>query len=165
MIFAGLLALNHSVLPFDGWPLNDDRQNTGSQMLPRAPAETGRLRTATGGTPGGSSAGGAAVIAGGAAPATSPVTIGSAGAVLRLAAPPERARSRSTAPSAPLLSRAGVDSDHDGVDNSTEQRIGSDPLAADSDGDGIPDGWEVDHGLNPTTPVDAGAEGGRVPRR
>src|SRR3954471_7626826 len=65
MIFAGLLALNHSVLPFDGWPLNDNRQNTGSQMPPRAPAETGRLRTATGGTPGGSSAGGAAAIAGG----------------------------------------------------------------------------------------------------
>jgi hypothetical protein len=49
-IFAGLLALNHSVLPFDGWPLNEDRLGTGSQVLPRAPAETGRLRTATGGT-------------------------------------------------------------------------------------------------------------------
>ena len=49
MIFAGLLALNHSVLPFDGWPLNDERGATGSQVLPRAPAETGRLRTADGG--------------------------------------------------------------------------------------------------------------------
>src|SRR4051812_35298969 len=50
MISAGLLALNHTVLPFDSWPLNGDRLNGGSQILPRAPAETGRLRTATGGT-------------------------------------------------------------------------------------------------------------------
>src|SRR2546430_9257062 len=50
MIFAGLLTLNHTVLPFDGWPLNNDRLGTERQVLPRAPAETGRLRTATGGT-------------------------------------------------------------------------------------------------------------------
>jgi hypothetical protein len=50
MIFAGLLALNHTVLPFDSWPLNAERLTNGSQTLPRAPAETGRLRTANGGT-------------------------------------------------------------------------------------------------------------------
>src|SRR5436190_21381022 len=49
MISAGLLALNHTVLPFDGWPLNGARLTNGTQVLPRAPAETGRLRTATGG--------------------------------------------------------------------------------------------------------------------
>src|SRR3954452_11723627 len=50
MISAGLLALNHTVLPFDGWPLNGARLTNGKQVLPRAPAETGRLRTASGGT-------------------------------------------------------------------------------------------------------------------
>src|SRR4051795_13518165 len=49
MISAGLLALNPPVLPFDGWPLNGARLTNGTQVLPRAPAETGRLRTATGG--------------------------------------------------------------------------------------------------------------------
>src|SRR3954462_6902311 len=49
MISAGLLALNHTVLPFDGWPLNGARLTNGTQVLPRAPAETGQLRTATGG--------------------------------------------------------------------------------------------------------------------
>jgi len=48
-IFAGLVALNHSVLPFKGWPLDAERLNTGTQVLPRAPVETGRLRTAPGG--------------------------------------------------------------------------------------------------------------------
>ena len=48
-IFAGLVALNHSVLPFKGWPLDAERLNTGTQVLPRAPVETGRLRTAHGG--------------------------------------------------------------------------------------------------------------------
>jgi hypothetical protein len=47
-IFAGLLALNDTVLPFKGWPLDAERLNTGIQLLPRAPVETGRLRTAPG---------------------------------------------------------------------------------------------------------------------
>jgi hypothetical protein len=47
-IFAGLLVLNDSVLPFKGWPLDAERLNTGAQLLPRAPVETGRLRTAPG---------------------------------------------------------------------------------------------------------------------
>ena len=50
MIFAGLIALNHTVLPFKGWPLDAERLNTGQQQLPRAPVESGRLRTAPGGT-------------------------------------------------------------------------------------------------------------------
>ena len=33
--------------------------------------------------------------------------------------------------------------------------IGADPFATDSDLDGIPDGWEVLHGLNPHDPNDA----------
>jgi hypothetical protein len=48
-IFAGLVALNHTVLPFKGWPLDGERLGTATQVLPRAPVETGRLRTAPGG--------------------------------------------------------------------------------------------------------------------
>src|SRR3954447_10487016 len=49
MIFAGLVALNHSVLPFASWPDGAERVGTGTQILPRAPAESGRLRTGHGG--------------------------------------------------------------------------------------------------------------------
>lgn len=49
MIFAGLVALNHTVLPFKGWPVDGGRFDAGKQLLPRAPVETGRLRTAPGG--------------------------------------------------------------------------------------------------------------------
>jgi hypothetical protein len=49
-IFAGLVALNHSILPFKGWPLDGERFDTGAQVLPRAPvASAGRLRAAPGG--------------------------------------------------------------------------------------------------------------------
>jgi hypothetical protein len=54
-IFAGLVALNHTVLPFKGWPLDGERLNTGTQVLPRAPVESGRLRTAPGGVLAGAS--------------------------------------------------------------------------------------------------------------
>jgi hypothetical protein len=55
LIFAGLIALNQTVLPFKGWPLDAERLNTGQQQLPRAPVESGRLRTAPGGTLAGTS--------------------------------------------------------------------------------------------------------------
>src|SRR4051812_19058615 len=116
MIFGGLVALNHTVLPFDGWPLNGDRQGNGTQILPRAPAKTGRLRTATGGTLAEGSEG-AVVIAGpaqGSLAALGALSTRSAGLV------PQRGVSDSAAPSVPLLLRAGVDSDRDGVDNQTE---------------------------------------------
>ena len=100
MILAGLVALNHSVLPFDGWPLNDGRGATGSQVLPRAPAETGRLRTANGGTRAETNDG--TVVIGGTARAGAPVIISSAAAVapvVRLH--PQHVRSRSTVPAKP----------------------------------------------------------------
>src|SRR3982751_5729876 len=148
MIFAGLLALNHTVLPFDGWPLNNGRLGTERQGLPRAPAETGRLRTAPGGTLAEINAG-RVVISARPAPAVSPAPLAGLGVL------PQRATSQSSVPIAPVLSRPGVDSDHDGLDNRTERQIGSNPLVADSDGDGIPDGWEVANGLNPTAAADA----------
>ena len=41
------------------------------------------------------------------------------------------------------------DDDHDGLVRSRELEIGTDPEKLDSDGDGLPDGWEVEHQLNP----------------
>jgi len=35
---------------------------------------------------------------------------------------------------------------------------GPDPQQKDTDGDGIPDGWEADHGLNPNYAADAGLD-------
>ena len=43
-----------------------------------------------------------------------------------------------------------IDSDGDGLKDADERRIyGTDPKRADTDGDGMDDGWEVAHGLNP----------------
>ncbi len=42
--------------------------------------------------------------------------------------------------------------------NFQEYQLGADPQNPDTDGDGIPDGWEVTHGLNPLNPGDAGED-------
>jgi hypothetical protein len=42
-----------------------------------------------------------------------------------------------------------LDEDSDGLDNLGEYLNGADPTNPDTDGDGISDGWEVDHGFNP----------------
>ncbi len=42
-----------------------------------------------------------------------------------------------------------LDSDGDGIVGWREAQLGTDPNNPDTDGDGIPDGWEVSHGLNP----------------
>lgn len=47
------------------------------------------------------------------------------------------------------------DLDLDGLGTEAETAWGTDPRHPDSDGDGLPDGWEVAHGLNPVS-----AEGG-----
>jgi hypothetical protein len=38
-----------------------------------------------------------------------------------------------------------LDPDGDGLDNWEEYELNTDPLGWDSDGDGLPDGWEIDH--------------------
>ena len=43
------------------------------------------------------------------------------------------------------LDDAGVDADLDGLLNLAEQTAGTNPSVADSDGDGLPDGWEFDN--------------------
>ncbi len=51
-----------------------------------------------------------------------------------------------------------VDSDGDGLTNSEEADLGTDPELADSDGDGIDDGEEIEQGLNPLS-VDSDGDG------
>jgi hypothetical protein len=41
------------------------------------------------------------------------------------------------------------DPDNDGLSNAQELVLGAHPNNPDTDGDGLPDGWEVQHGLNP----------------
>jgi hypothetical protein len=48
------------------------------------------------------------------------------------------------------VSSEAEDSDSDGLaDTLEETQFGTDPLDPDTDGDGMSDGWEVEHGLNP----------------
>ena len=44
------------------------------------------------------------------------------------------------------------DTDDDGLSNAAEYRLGSDPLSADTNANGIPDGQEVGPGRRPTDP-------------
>jgi hypothetical protein len=42
------------------------------------------------------------------------------------------------------------DNDRDGLSNDQEGQLGTNPDDPDTDDDGLPDGWEVDHGFDPT---------------
>jgi len=58
-------------------------------------------------------------------------------------------------------SDAQLDLDGDGISNLNEYLQASDPTrweGPDSDGDGIPDNWELNYGLNPQDPGDANAD-------
>ena len=55
-------------------------------------------------------------------------------------------------------SDGGADWDGDGLTNAEEQAAGTDMNNADTDNDGIPDGWEVAYGLNPLSASDANAD-------
>ncbi|MFX0093668.1 MAG: hypothetical protein ACFFBD_18090, partial [Candidatus Hodarchaeota archaeon] len=47
------------------------------------------------------------------------------------------------------------DCDQDGLYSQQEISIGTDPANSDTDSDGMPDGWEVQYGLNPLSATDA----------
>ena len=50
--------------------------------------------------------------------------------------------------------RQSTDTDSDGLTDIREQGLGTNIVNPDTDGDLIPDGWEVDHDLNPLNPGD-----------
>ncbi len=50
-----------------------------------------------------------------------------------------------------IIDESKTDSDNDGLTNEDERRRGTNPANADTDGDGLPDGWEVANHLNPLT--------------
>lgn len=53
---------------------------------------------------------------------------------------------------------AVIDTDLDGLSNVAEAKLGTNPTAVDSDGDGMPDGWEVMNGFDPNDPTEASAD-------
>lgn len=53
-----------------------------------------------------------------------------------------------------------LDTDDDGLSVAEELALGLNPLLADTDGDTLPDGWEVHHGLNPNSPLGLDGAGG-----
>jgi hypothetical protein len=61
-----------------------------------------------------------------------------------------------------LAAEAGVlavDRDRDGLSDTREAELGTDKDLADSDNDGMPDGWEVSHHLDPKEGADALTDG------
>jgi hypothetical protein len=54
-----------------------------------------------------------------------------------------------------VLGGSLLDSDSDGLLDDAEAALGTDAYVPDTDGDGMPDGWEIMHGLDPLDPGDA----------
>jgi hypothetical protein len=57
----------------------------------------------------------------------------------------------------PATTGAGADPDADGLTNQQEFSLGTRPNLSDTDGDGLPDGWEYTHGPDPLV-ADAGLD-------
>ncbi len=63
------------------------------------------------------------------------------------------------------MNELDLDADNDGLTNTEEQALGSDPFNPDTDGDDLPDKWEADNSLHLTDSTDAfaDADGDRIP--
>lgn len=150
LIGASLMALNRTVLPFDGWPTSPDA-GTERQYLPDAPPTVlGRPGERAGGSGSGLPALGGGTLAGPLlVPAPPATTAGApaagatpgaptAGGGLEVGSPTPGAPGPLAQPGVP----AQLDSDGDGVPDTAERTAGTNPRTADTDGDGLPDGSE-----------------------
>jgi len=179
LIGGSLIALDRSVLSFNGWssgpatgieqqtlpPAPEGALNIGSSRgtaaplggipgaagTPLAPVlpATGGGAGAAVGTPGGTAGGG---TTGGLFGGTGGT--GAPGAAGGLDVSPPTAGAPSTGSTQPVGVPRQADSDADGIPNVTERAAGTNPAVADTDGDGLPDGWERDNGLNPRDGAD-----------
>jgi hypothetical protein len=55
-----------------------------------------------------------------------------------------------------------ADTDGDGLEDGAEVSLGTDPTVSDTDGDGYSDGEEVDEGTSPTSAADAPVAGSSI---
>ena len=171
LITGSLAALNGAVLDGGAWHSYDDGT---SESIVLAPGGTPAGSAGTGGVRGPvdvlASPEEPAVVGSQVGDGEETVTIAPGGATVRAARPaterssrprvvrgvhgrgiPQRTPSTDTG----ATFRATVDTDNDGLSDRTERRLHTDPNRSDSDGDDLPDGWEVRHGLNPIDQVDA----------
>src|SRR6266540_4858751 len=125
LVGGSLIGLSQDVLPFAGWP-SLGGQGDVRQRLAAAPDLVRHARPGAGGQVGGAPASGFAPLAG--APlAAAPVRVTlDPGTRLTAATPTVDARSATH----------DRDSDSDGIPDSVEAGMGSNPRSADSDGDG-----------------------------
>jgi hypothetical protein len=157
LIGGSLAALDREVMRNGTWHSYDDGDGQSIRLAPGEVDRSARIRT---GPQVDSTTGGAQ------APAP-PVALapeiaeqaGSAGAAVAPGRP--ELRVDVTEPRA-TVGRTGAgsfrvsgDADHDGLSDRTERRLGTNMRAVDSDGDGLPDGWEANHRLNPVNESDA----------
>jgi hypothetical protein len=81
------------------------------------------------------------------------------GSLLCDGTPMEGGRPVDVAPNAFFrIAISDYDEDADGLTNWEEHRLGTDPALADSDDDGMPDGWEMANDLDPNVPTDANGD-------
>src|SRR6185503_106032 len=178
LIGGSLIALDRTVLPFNGWSSGTDagasqqtlpatppqiaigatRSNRGTPATPGIPGATGAplvpvLPTVAGG------AGGPGAATGGTPAGTLGGTggTGANGAAGGLDVGTPTAGAPGAGPTQPGVPRQ-VDSDNDGVPDATERAVGTNPTSGDTDGDGLPDGWERANGLDPNNRADAGLD-------
>src|SRR3954467_5119260 len=160
LIGGSLIALNRSLLSFDGW-LSGSQPSEAQQTLPPEPdivIGTGSIGGGTAAAPGGPrpsagpvvpgrpSAAGGGGAAGSGTPGGATGGIGGTGgtgapgAAGGLEVSPPTAGAPSTGTQQPAVPRQAAP-DNDGIPDAPERAAGTSPTTADTDGDGMPDGF------------------------